>query len=98
MTDDKPEIIPCGWCGKEPHHRSDIDSCQCSNKECLTRKVGDFLYRVETWNETTVEILAQRRKDFNAGMGAERAGFVSEYEVDSAFDDYLKAQHGEEEK
>lgn len=57
MSDEKP--VPCGWCGKEPTYWELGDRHVCTNVDCIAFR-GD-------WNEKQRNILAARRRDFEAG-------------------------------
>jgi len=89
------EIAKCAWCGKEPTITGDL-YVYCNNRHCVQFDYADN--GIEFWNQHQENFSVQRRKDFHAGMTAESEGFVSEYELDAAWDDYIKAEakHGEE--
>ena len=89
MTDDTA-VEKCAWCGKVP---IDNDSpvflsyyCPDTTKTCL-----GYDYRkaaLSVWNARQLAIMAQRRKDFDAGKFCANSAVL--------FDDYLRSQKSDE--
>lgn len=82
------EIEKCAWCGKEPTHvigygYTGLSKCLCIYMLCDAHE----------WNDFHTRIMAQRRKDFDAGyqLAAEHEGNQTGCNFDS-FDDYIKGE------
>lgn len=98
MTDHNAEggkmVEPCAWCRNKPvvfdpensfRHKSLMATCETD---------GCFEFHtvldVDEWNAREVAILAQRKKDFEAGR---KVGiFTGEYSRFDDFDEYLKGE------
>lgn len=89
-------IEPCGWCGKNPEVEWDEYRGNRVGHSCLVvMKAGiTDLIRPMAWNKEQNDILAQRRKDFEAAR--EREQGVGDVYKD--FDDYLAKERGDDGK
>lgn len=77
MTDQIPraskKVEPCAWCGKEPMVYGGSDDyvrAWCDPHACRMQSFNDL--PLEDWNAGQATILAQRRKDFEAGRWIEQ--------------------------
>ena len=96
MTTAKPT---CPFCLMEMKRSHDVVG-ESPNFWCVCPAFGKNVVSQEDLEEFCAAVMEMRRKDFHAGMTAESEGFVSEYELDAAWDDYINAEarRGEEEK
>lgn len=83
-ADASNKVEPCAWCGKEPRHNEDYDIHWCGSPPCPAYEGLDPCL---SWNDTQQRILAQRRKDFEAGHYCASTGEFMPEKND--FDDYL---------
>ena len=97
MSEQKP--LPCAFCGHEPENTWDYITASifCPNKSCVISEEGLNIF---TWNIFHAAIMAQRRKDFEAGQDAtevrwDTLGDRGEYYDifnNKTFDEYLEEQ------
>lgn len=81
------EIEKCAWCGKMPGYCDGYHghpNCAC---------VYLYQFAAEDWNNFHALIMAQRRKDFDAGAKrcADGNGLIGWYGPND-FDDYIKGE------
>ncbi len=100
MSEQKP--LPCAFCGHEPTGRifSAYMYYLCMNEDCLSR-IGDLApFVLRQWNYFHAAIMAQRRKDFEAGQDATEVRWdtlgdrMEYYDIynSKTFDEYLEEQ------
>lgn len=93
---DRDVVEPCAWCGKEPYEScAEGDYCRggdlCRPDYGCNCELSDIqsLSRVG-WNDKQRAILAQRRKDFEAGQESMLSpGEFVDTSVATSFDEYL---------
>mgnify|MGYP006319235637 CR=1 FL=1 len=91
MIEQKP--LPCAFCGHEPENTWDYITASifCPNKSCVISEEGLDIF---TWNIFHAAIMAQRRKDFEAGQESMDVEWDDGVEIyaDQTFDQYLEEQ------
>lgn len=95
-------IEPCGWCGKNPEVEWDEYRGNRVGHSCLVvMKAGiTDLIRPMAWNKEQNDILAQRRKDFEAGfkLGHKSGDNWIHFDKPETFDRYIAKERGEDGK
>lgn len=93
MTDHNAEggkkVEACAWCGKPQilRFRPAVVIPIC---DCFATDDNDTAWSLESWNDLQRRILAQRRKDFEAGRHVEVNPLNGQSL--STFDDYLASE------
>lgn len=99
MTDHNAEggkkVEPCAWCGREPEvdtgedplsgrppEPNDVPGYGCYNPQCVCSYLPDL--PLPEWSYVQNQILATRRRDFEAGQ----ISMLVSHTVDE-FDDYI---------
>lgn len=90
------KLVPCAFCGEKPLSAECFDdgwpktAAHCRNGACF---LAYNLFWEDDWNKIQASLLAQRRKDFNAGVEWSFENmFRSDTHDSQYFDKYLEKE------
>lgn len=95
MTDHNAEggkmVEACAWCRKEPEVEPEPELLEISFCRCRCPLAFPDGLTIGDWNRFQIGILAQRRKDFEAGFrrGVDSGDNWPHFDNCKTFDDYL---------